>query len=479
MEKKMYIGGQWVHSVTEKTSNVTNPATEEVIGVVPSASREDAAIAIDAANEVFESWSKTTASERCNYLFKTSELLIERADEIAEILTLEQGKPFAEAKGEVLFAAEYFRLYSEEAKRIYGETIPAPTPNKRLLVIRQPIGVVAAITPWNFPALMIARKIGPALAAGCPVVVKPAEQTPLTAIAIFETFEKAGFPAGVVNLVTGKGSRLGPEFLENQKVKKITFTGSTEVGKYLAKGSADQMKRISLELGGHAPFIVFEDADLDKAVEACIISKFRNAGQTCICSNRIYVQDSIMKAFSDKLAERVQSLKLGNGFEKGVDIGPLIDRNALEKVQEHVEDALNKGAKLVTGGSVWNRDGLAGSFFAPTILTNVDDSMLICHEETFGPVAPLLSFSTEEEVIKKANNSSYGLASYVFTRDLGKAFRVSENLEYGMVGVNDPLPTVAQSLFIGWKESGLGYEGGKYGMDQYLEMKYISMVLND
>ena len=475
----MYIGGRWVDSVSGATSDGINPATGEVIGVVPSANREDAAVAIDAANEVFQSWAKTNATERCNYLFKTSEQLIKRADEIAEILTLEQGKPFAEAKGEVLFAAEYFRLYSEEAKRIYGETIPAPTPNKRLMVIRQPIGVVAAITPWNFPALMIARKIGPALAAGCPVVVKPAEQTPLTAIAIFEAFEKAGFPAGAVNLVTGKGSRLGPEFLENEKVKKITFTGSTEVGKYLAKGSADQMKRISLELGGHAPFIVFEDADLDKAVEACIISKFRNAGQTCICSNRVYVQDSIMKAFSEKLAERVQSLKLGSGLEKGIDVGPLIDKNALEKVQEHVEDALNKGATLVAGGTAWTGEGLAGAFYTPTILSNVDDSMLICHEETFGPVAPLLSFSTEEEVIKKANNSSYGLASYVFTNDLGKAFRVSEGLEYGMVGVNDPLPTVAQSLFIGWKESGLGYEGGKYGMDQYLEMKYISMVLND
>jgi succinate-semialdehyde dehydrogenase/glutarate-semialdehyde dehydrogenase len=477
-KSKMYYDGKWVESISGIHENVRNPATGEVVGSVPVADRRDVSAAIDSADAAFKMWAGKTPAERSVYLFKTYEKLVERADEIANILTLEQGKPLNEAKGEVLFAAEYFRWYSEEGKRVYGETLPSPAPNKRLLVIHQPIGVVAAITPWNFPALMLARKIAPALVAGCPVVLKPAEQTPLTAIAIFQAFEDAGFPAGVVNLVTGVGSSLGPEFLENKKVKKITFTGSTAVGKYLIKGSAAQVKRLSLELGGHAPFIVFKDADIDQAIEACIISKFRNAGQTCICSNRIYIQDSIMDKFSEKLAKRVNSLKLGNGLSKGVDIGPLIDTRALEKVEEQVKDATAKGAKLVTGGSRWEAENLNGCFYLPTIISNVDDSMLICHEETFGPVAPLISFSDEEEVIEKANNSDYGLASYVFTNDLGKAFRVSEELEYGMVGVNDPLPTVVQSPFIGWKESGVGYEGGKYGLDQYLEMKYISIVLN-
>ena len=476
--QKMYSNGRWVEAISGQYIEVMNPATGEVIGSVPAGDRPDAAAAIDAADKAFKPWAGKTPQERSDYLYKTYEKLVERADEIAAILTAEQGKPLQEAKGEVLFAAEYFRWYSEEAKRVYGETIPAPTPAKRLMVIRQPIGVVVAITPWNFPALMIARKIAPALAAGCPIVLKPAELTPLTALAIFQIFEEVGFPAGVANLVTGVGSVLGPEFLENKKVKKITFTGSTAVGKYLLKGSADQMKKVSLELGGHAPFIVFDDADIDAAVEACIISKFRNAGQTCICSNRIFIQDPILGLFSEKLAEQVKKLKMGNGSAEGVDVGPLIDERALNKVHEHVQDAVAKGAKLVTGGSKWKADSLDGSFYLPTILRDVDDSMLICHEETFGPVAPLISFSTEEEVLEKANNSNYGLASYVFTNDLGRAFRVSEGLESGMVGVNDPLPTVAQSLFIGWKESGVGYEGGKYGMDQYLEMKYISMLLN-
>jgi succinate-semialdehyde dehydrogenase / glutarate-semialdehyde dehydrogenase len=475
---KMYYDGEWVDAISRNNESVINPATGEVIASVPSADRRDVSAAIDSAHSAFNMWAGKTPAERSICLFKTYENLVERADEIANILTLEQGKPLIEAKGEVLFAAEYFRWYSEEAKRVYGETLPSPASNKRLMVIRQPIGVVAAITPWNFPALMLARKIAPALAAGCPVVVKPAEQTPLTAIAIFQAFATAGFPAGVVNLVTGKGSVLGPEFLENKKVKKITFTGSTAVGKYLLKGSAEQIKKVSLELGGHAPFIVFDDADIDAAVEACIISKFRNAGQTCICSNRIYVQDTIMDQFAEKLAEQVNSLKMGNGIAEGIDVGPLIDTHALAKVQEQVDDATSKGAKVVTGGSRWDAEGLNGAYYLPTILSKVDETMLICHEETFGPVAPLISFSNEEEVLKKANNSNYGLASYVFTNDLGKAFRVSESLEVGMVGVNDPLPTVAQSLFIGWKESGLGYEGGKYGMDQYLQMKYISMVIN-
>ncbi|WP_462410613.1 NAD-dependent succinate-semialdehyde dehydrogenase [Neobacillus sp. Marseille-QA0830] len=477
-DQKMYSDGRWVEAISGQYKDVLNPATGEIVGSVPAGDRKDAAVAIDAADAAFKAWANKTPAERSVYLFKTYEKLVERADEIAAILTAEQGKPLKEAKGEVLFAAEYFRWYSEEAKRVYGETLPSPAPNKRLMVIRQPIGVVVAITPWNFPALMIARKIAPALAAGCPIVLKPAELTPLTAIAIFKIFDEVGFPAGVVNLVSGVGSVLGPEFLENKKVKKIAFTGSTAVGKYLLKGSADQMKKVSLELGGHAPFIVFEDADIDAAVEACIISKYRNAGQTCICSNRVFVQDTILNRFSEKLAEQVNLLKMGNGSADGVDVGPLIDDRALDKVDEQVRDAIAKGAKLVTGGAKWEAEGLKGYFYLPTILSNVDETMLICHEETFGPVAPIISFSSEEEVLEKSNNSNYGLASYVFTNDLGRAFRVSEGLESGMVGVNDPLPTVAQSLFIGWKESGVGYEGGKYGMDQYLEMKYISMLLN-
>ncbi|MBN6206719.1 NAD-dependent succinate-semialdehyde dehydrogenase [Ralstonia pickettii] len=478
MINQMFYNGSWVNSVSNDFQEVINPATGEALGSVPAADRNDVSNAIDSADSAFKEWANKTAMERSNFLFKTYERLVEKADKIARILTLEQGKPFSEAKGEVLFAAEYFRWYSEEGKRIYGEMLPSPSNDKRLFVVRKPIGVVAAITPWNFPALMIARKIAPALVAGCPVIVKPAEQTPLTAIEFFKVFEEAGFPKGVVNLITGQGSKLGPEFLDNTKVKKITFTGSTEVGKYLLKGSAEQLKRVSLELGGHAPFIVFDDGDIDKAVEALIISKFRNAGQTCISSNRVFIQDSIIDSFSEKLTSCINSLKLGNGLSEGTDMGPLIDANALKKVHEQVDDAIKKGAVLVTGGSDWKNTNLKGSFFLPTVISQVDESMDIYHEETFGPVAPLISFTTESELIKKVNDSKYGLSSYVFTNDLGKAFRVSENLETGMVGVNDPLPTVAQSPFIGWKESGLGYEGGKYALDSFLEMKYISIVLN-
>jgi succinate-semialdehyde dehydrogenase/glutarate-semialdehyde dehydrogenase len=476
---QMYIYGQWRESITGKRKDVLNPATGQPAGSVPVGTREDVAAAVDSAHEAFRTWSKTTAMERAVLLYKAYEKLVERADEIARTMTEEQGKPLSEAKGEVLGGAEFFRWYSEEAKRIYGDTIPASAPNKRIMVIRQPVGVVGAITPWNFPISMLTRKIGPALAAGCTVVLKPADYTPLSAVALFKVLEEAGIPPGVVNLVTGKGRDVGAEFLENEKIKKITFTGSTEVGKHLIQGSAKQVKRVSMELGGHAPFIVFEDAELDKAVDACIISKFRNAGQTCICANRIYVQDTVMHAFAEKLAEKVKRMKIGNGLEAGVEIGPLIDEDALEKVEEQVQDALTKGAKIAAGGKRFRQDGLNGAFYEPTVLAHVDSSMLICHEETFGPVAPLISFSTEEEVVAKANDTEYGLASYVFTKDLGRAFRVSENLEYGIVGLNDPLPSVAQAPFGGWKESGVGREGGYYGLEPFLETKYISIVLND
>lgn len=478
MKGLMHINGAWTEAASGSRKDVRNPATGEAAGSVPVGSREDLAAAIDAAHDAFQTWSKTTAMERAVLLYRAYEKLAERADDIARIMTAEQGKPVTEARGEVILAAEYLRWYSEEAKRVYGETIPASAPNKRLMVIRQPIGVVGAITPWNFPVSMLTRKLGPALAAGCTVVLKPADYTPLSAIALFQVLEEAGFPAGVANLVTARGRDVGAEFLENPKVKKITFTGSTEVGKQLIEGSAKQVKRVSMELGGHAPFIVFADADVDQAVDACIVSKYRNAGQTCICANRVYVQDTIMDAFAEKFADKVKKLKIGNGLEPGVEVGPMIDQGALEKVEEQVRDALSKGAKLAAGGRRYEREGLNGAFYEPTVLSHVDSSMVICYEETFGPVAPLIAFSTEEEAIAKANDTEYGLASYVFTRDLGRAFRVSERLEYGIVGLNDPLPTVVQAPFGGWKESGLGREGGHHGMDPFLEIKYISIGLN-
>lgn len=478
MKGYMYYDGQWKESLDGETFEVTNPATGEGVGTVFFGGQADTALAIDSAAAAFKTWSKAAAMDRSLPLYNAYKLLVERADYVAGILTLEQGKPLAEARGEVLQAAEFLRWYSEEAKRVYGEIIPASAVHKRAQVIRQPVGVVAAITPWNFPASMITRKIAPALAAGCTVVIKPAEATPLTAAALFEVFHDAGFPAGVVNLVMGPGPAIGEEFLMNRKVRKIAFTGSTRVGKHLISGSAEQVKKVSMELGGHAPFIVFEDADLDLAVEACLISKYRNAGQTCICTNRIYVQDTIKDIFSEKLAARVQSLRVGSGLEAGVEMGPLINEAAYLKVQEHVDDALAKGGKLLTGGKRKQIEGMNGYFYEPTLIGDAHEDMLICDEETFGPVAPVLSFATEEEVIEKANDSLYGLAAYVFTRDLSRSYRVSEALEYGIVGVNDALPGAPQAPFGGWKESGMGREGGHYGLDPFLEIKYISIGLD-
>lgn len=478
MKTQLYINGAWVPSVDNKQKEVTNPATGETITSVSWGSRKDTNKAIGAAKKAFKKWSKLTAIERSTYLYKAYEKIKERADSIAGILTKEQGKPLKEAKGEVLQSAEFLRWYSEEAKRVYGDTIPASVPNKRIMVIKQPIGVVAAITPWNFPASMITRKIAPALAAGCTVVIKPATATPLTALAIFEVFDEVGFPEGVVNLILGSGSEVGQEFVENKDVDKIAFTGSTEVGKQLMRGSADQVKKISLELGGHAPLIVFEDADLDKAVHAAMNSKFRNAGQTCICTNRIYAQDTIIEQFSLKLAAKVKAIKIGSGMDADTEIGPLIDAGGLDKVKEQVADALSKGATIVTGGKEWSCDGLKGSFYEPTLLANVDDSMDIYTQETFGPVAPIISFSTEEEAIEKANHAEYGLAAYAFTNDLSRTYRVSEQLEYGIVGINDVAPAVPQAPFGGWKQSGIGREGGYYGMEPFLEIKYITIELD-
>ncbi|GGD61655.1 NAD-dependent succinate-semialdehyde dehydrogenase [Paenibacillus nasutitermitis] len=471
----MYRNGRWEEAMDGRRKQVTNPATMEAVGSVPIASREDVALAVDAASEAFPAWSARPAAERSSLLYRAYEELIKSRDEVAEILTLEQGKPLSESKGEVQFAAEFLRWYSEEAKRNYGEMIPASVPNKRIMVIHQPIGVVGAITPWNFPVSMVTRKLAPALAAGCTVVLKPADSTPLSAVLLFQIFDRAGFPPGVANLVTGRGSVVGAEFMENPKVKKITFTGSTEVGKTLIRDSAQQVKKLSLELGGHAPFIICDDADLETAVDACLISKFRNAGQTCICANRIYVHHSIMSSFSEKLAERTGQLKLGAGLDPDVQIGPLIDEQALEKVDLQVQDAVTKGARIVIGGKRWKGEGLAGAFYEPTVLSHVDKTMKICSEETFGPVAPLIVFSTEEEVLQQANGIDYGLAAYVFTQDLGRSFRIAEGLEYGVIGVNDAAPSVAQAPFGGWKESGTGREGGQYGLAAFMEVKYISL----
>ncbi|SDT51983.1 succinate semialdehyde dehydrogenase [Paenibacillaceae bacterium GAS479] len=480
MEGRMYMNGEWVPSIRSSVRDVLNPATGSVVGTIPAATREDAARAVDYAHDAFQTWSRMPAPSRAALIIIAGEKIKQRKHEIAEILTLEQGKPLAESIGEVMIAADYLIWYGQEARRIYGETIPASAEDKRIIVIRQPVGVVGAITPWNFPASMIARKIGPALAAGCTVVLKPADATPLTAVKLMEVFHECGFPPGVINLVTGKGSVVGAEWLANKKVSKIAFTGSTEVGKLLLQDAASQVKRMTMELGGHAPFIVFDDANLDEAVEACLVSKYRNAGQTCICANRVYVQAGIIEAFTVKLLEKVKQLKIGDGMEPGVEIGPLINEEARSKVLQQVEDALGKGARLLHGGKSWEPDNSTlsyGAFVEPTLLTDVDESMAICREETFGPIAPLITFRTEEEVLAKANSLEFGLAAYAFTQDLGRSIRISEGLQYGIVGINDALPTVVQAPFGGWKESGLGSEGGRQGLDGFLETKYISIKM--
>jgi succinate-semialdehyde dehydrogenase/glutarate-semialdehyde dehydrogenase len=454
---------------------VLNPANGECIASVPNGGSNVAREAVDAAYEALSEWSKKTALQRSEYLFQWHKLIAEHRNEIGEIMTREQGKPLSEAIGEVDYANSFISWYAEEGKRIYGETIPASHENKRIIVLKQPVGVVAAITPWNFPAAMITRKVAPALAAGCTVVVKPAEQTPLTALKLLELAKKAGFPQGVLNVITGQAEEIGETWLQDDRVRKITFTGSTEVGKILMRGAAETVKKVSLELGGHAPFIVFEDADLDKAVLGALLSKFRNAGQTCVCANRFYVHESVSEAFLEKFSRAVRELKIGNGLEEGTQIGPLIDIHALEKVEKHIVDAVNKGGKIHCGGKKVNQGG--GYFFEPTVLMNATEDMLCMNEETFGPLAPIAIFQTTEEVIKKANNTPFGLAAYVYTENLSKAIQVSEQLEYGIVGLNDGLPSVAQAPFGGFKQSGLGREGGHHGIDEFLETKFISISL--
>lgn len=474
MNGKHYINGEWTDKGNDSI-NVMNPATGEQVGTVPNGGETEATEAVEAAAAAFPSWSKTTAYERAELLMKWHDLLLEHKEEVGEILTKEMGKPLKEAIGEVEYSASFISWFAEEGKRVYGRTIPASKDGKRIQINKQPVGVVASITPWNFPAAMMARKMAPALAAGCTFVSKPAKMTPLTAVRMFELAEEAGFPKGVVNLVTGSASAIGKVFTSHPSVRKLTFTGSTEIGKELMKQGADTMLNLSLELGGHAPIIVLDDADIDKAVEGVMASKFRNAGQTCVCGNRIYVQEGIVDEFSEKLKQAAGQLKVGNGLEDGVDIGPLVDKDGYEKVERHVKDAVDKGAKVLVGG-----DGQTDNdayFYNPTVLVDATEDMLVMNEETFGPVAPIMSFKTDEEAVKLANDTRFGLASYFFTESMSRGTFIAENLEYGIVGWNDGLPSTAQAPFGGMKESGVGREGGQEGLDAFLETKYISIKL--
>lgn len=467
-----YIDGKWIGG--NNTFDVTNPATGELVGKVPDLGVEETRAAIEAANAAFGEWSARTAKERSRILRKWFDLQIENKDDLATIMTTEMGKPLAEARGEVEYAASFIEFYAEEAKRIYGETIPSHMPDRRIVVVKQPIGVVGAITPWNFPAAMITRKVGPALAAGCTAVCKPAGATPLTALALVDLGERAGIPAGVLNIVTGRSSSaIGGELTSNPLVRLITFTGSTEIGKILMAQAASTIKKVDLELGGNAPFIVFDDADIDAAVQGAMASKFRNAGQTCVCANRILVQDGVYDEFSRKLADEVAKLKVGNGLEEGVNQGPLINEEGVQKVEEHVQDAVDHGAKIVVGGK---RSELGGTFFQPTVLTEVTTEMKVTNEETFGPVAPLFRFSDEAEAIRMANDTPFGLAAYFYSRDIGRCWRVGEALEYGMVGINEGIISTEVAPFGGVKESGLGREGSSHGIEEYVEMKYMLMA---
>jgi len=470
---QMYINGQWVNATDGSTFDVLNPSNGDKIGEVANGDRSDAQAAIQAARHAFDPWSHLTAYQRSQYLYKAYELMMEHREHLARVMTQEQGKPLKASRGEIQYGADFLLWYAEEAKRIYGETIPAPRPDQRFIVLRQPVGVVAAITPWNYPMSMITRKVAPALAAGCTVVLKPAEATPLCAVEIFKLFEKAKIPAGVVNLVTARDPvPIGETFITDPLVRKITFTGSTQVGKILAKKAAEQVKLVSLELGGHAPFIVFDDADPVYAAKGAVLVKFLNTGQACISPNRIFVHRSIVDPFIEEFKNRVSGMRAGNGFEQGVSIGPLVNSAALEKVDRQVTDALDKGATLVCGGHRMMDNNLdKGYFYAPTILKDVTPEMFIYRQETFGPVAPIIAFDTQEEVLEMANDTHYGLAAYVYTTNLSRAMRMFEDLHFGIIGINDINPTAAAAPFGGMKESGLGREGGREGIAEYLETK--------
>ncbi|MBI4193759.1 MAG: NADP-dependent succinate-semialdehyde dehydrogenase [Betaproteobacteria bacterium] len=470
--QQCYIDGGWVDADDKSTLAVNNPADGVQIGTVPKMGAAETRRAIEAAHAAFATWRVKTARERAAILRKWYELMMANQEDLAVLMTVEQGKPLAESRGEIAYGASFIEWFAEEGKRVYGDTIPAQAPDRRIVVLKQPIGVCAAVTPWNFPNAMITRKAGPALAAGCTMVIKPASQTPYSALALCELAERAGIPKGVISVVTGSSGPIGKELTTNPLVRKFTFTGSTEVGKQLMAQCASTVKKVSLELGGNAPFIVFDDADLDSAVEGAMASKYRNTGQTCVCANRLLVQDGVYDAFAKKFAEKVSRMKVGNGLEEGVVQGPLIDVKAVEKVEEHISDALAKGARVVTGGK---RHEKGGQYFQPTVLADVTPKMKITHEETFGPVAPLYRFKTEDELLKLANDTEYGLAAYFYSRDIGRVWRVAEGLESGLVGINVGIISTEVAPFGGVKESGIGREGSKYGMEEFLEVKYLCL----
>ncbi|WP_455282554.1 NAD-dependent succinate-semialdehyde dehydrogenase [Cupriavidus necator] len=474
LRQHAYIGGQWQAARSGKTLDVINPATGAALGTIPDCNADDTRAAIEAAHRALPAWSALTTHQRAALLRKWHDLMLAHADDLALLMTLEQGKPLAEARGEILYGASFVQWFAEEGIRAYGETIPATQANRRIIVRKAPVGVCAAITPWNFPNAMITRKLAPALAAGCTVVVKPSELTPYSALALAELAERAGIPAGVLNIVTGLPKAIGGELTSNPIVRKLTFTGSTQVGKLLLRQCADTVKRVSMELGGNAPVIVFDDADLEQAISGVMASKFRNSGQTCVCANRIYVQSGIYDRFARRLAEEVRKLRVGAGTEEGVTIGPLINESAVKKVLTHVEDALRQGARVAVGGEFSER---GSPFFMPTVLTDARDGMLVASEETFGPVAALFRFETEEEVIRRANDTPYGLAAYLFSRDVNRVFRVGEALEYGMVGLNTGVISSAVAPFGGVKESGLGREGSHHGIDEFLEVQTLHLDL--
>lgn len=470
--QQCFINGKWIDADNKKTLSVANPFDNEIIGTVPDCGTEETKRAIMAANDAWKNWRELTAKERADFLLKWHELIAKNKEDLAIIMTLEQGKPLTESRGEIDYANSFIRWFAEETRRVYGDIIPSNIKGQHLLVIKQPIGVVAAITPWNFPTAMITRKCAPALAAGCPIVIKPAKETPYSALALAVLAEEAGIPAGVFNVITGDSEKIGGEMTTNPLVRKVSFTGSTKVGKLLMQQSASTVKKISLELGGNAPFIVFDDADLEAAVKGAIASKFRNTGQTCVCANRIYVQDKVYDDFTKKLVTAVKNLRVGNGLEENIQQGPLINRAAIEKVEKHIADALSKGAKIICGGKRVSPHKL---FFEPTVLTEVNTDMLLSHEETFGPVAPLFRFKTDDEVIELANATEFGLASYFYSKDMQRIWKIAEGLEYGMVGINTGILSTEVAPFGGYKESGIGREGSKYGIEDYVEIKYLCM----
>lgn len=469
-QQQAFINGQWCAADSGATLEVMNPATQQPLGTVPNMGAGETQRAIEAANQALPAWRGHTAKQRSEIMQRWYALMVTHQDDLARLMTLEQGKPLAEARGEILYAASFIQWFAEEAKRAYGDVIPSPVASSRLLVIKQPIGVCAAITPWNFPAAMITRKAAAALAAGCTMVIKPASQTPFSALALMELAQRAGVPDGVLSVVTGSAREIGAELTSNSLVRKLSFTGSTEVGRTLLRQCAQDIKKVSLELGGNAPFIVFEDADLDAAVVGALAAKYRNAGQTCVCVNRFYVHEAVYEDFAQRFTQAVQALRMGDGLQEGVQIGPLIDQAAVDKVQSHIQDALSQGAQLVYGGQAEQ-----GTFFQPTVLTEVPNTALLTRDEIFGPVAGLIRFSTEAEVVELANNTEYGLAAYFYSRDVGRCLRVGEALEYGMIGINSGMISNEVAPFGGIKASGLGREGSKYGLDDYMEIKYLHL----